>query len=395
MKNLLNQTTKSKRVFVYLLAYLFAVSCNAANSGNQQNKSTSSATKTNSNATSGSFLKMKLAAITDNQVTKGNAILFLLPEGWQQKSRLDWDAQNTMFPASGELHVNNPDNSAQLHIYKTSFYTLANQAMYKAGIGLGSKYMGGKVVANMPATTIQATMQTLKEMNVLPADLKIIETKVNKVESTNPLDIQAMKQNPQVQFISDNVISKGVITKNGENYTVLINAYVNGTINKSMDFSNWQVLPIVFFIKQDADEKRNTELCQAVLKSIRYTPAFTSAQQQVIKYLSDQFYQGVRNIAAISQQISRNNDAMIASIDKSYSQANASYKSSSSTDGFSQYIRGVENYSDESGSTYELPSSYQQAWKGSNGEIILSNTNDFNPNQNNNTNNQNWEELKK
>lgn len=384
-----------KTKIYYSLAICICISCNAKNTANaaSENNNENSTIKASNSAPK--TLRMQLSAITDDLVTKGKAILFLLPQGWQQQSHLDWDAQNAQFPASAELHVNNQDNSAQLHIYKTSFYTLSNQSMANSGIGLGTKYMGGKVVANMPSSTTQATMQTLNELNVLPADLKIIETKVNKIEATNPIDIQAMKQNPQIQFTSDNIISKGVFTKNGETYTVLINAYVNGTTNRSINFSNWQVLPIVFFIKQDANEKENTEICQTVLKSIRYTPAFTSAKMQVVKKLNDQFYQGVRNIAAMSQQISRNNDAMIASIDKSYAQANASYKSTSNTDGFSQYIRGVENYSDGSGATYELPSTYSQAWKGSNGEIILSNTTDFNPNQNTATSNQTWQELNK
>jgi hypothetical protein len=382
---------KLKRVYC-LIATCLCISCNTNTKENAtENAKANSASENqmNNNGTA-KTLRMQLAAITDNQVTKGDAVLFLLPEGWQQQSQLDWDAQNTQFPASGEIHINNNDNTAQLHIYKTSFYTLSNQSMQYAGIRLGTKYMGGTVVANMPANTTDAAMRTLNEMNVLPADVKIVDTKVVKIENTNPLDIQARQQNPQVQFISDNVISKGTFSKNGENYTLLINAYVNGTINKSLNFSNWQVLPIVFFIKQDANEKENTELCQAVLKSIRYTPTFLSAQQQVIKFLTDQYYQGVRNIAAISQQISRNNDAMIASIDKSYEQANASYKPTN--DGFSQYIKGVENYKDESGGTYELPSSYNTAWKGNNGEIILTNETNYNPNIGST---QNWEQLNK
>jgi len=364
------------------------MSCNSQN--NTNSKQTSSSKNSTNAATEGNALHMQLAAIKDNQVTKGDAVLFLLPKGWQQKSQLDWDAQNTQFPASAYLHVNNPENTAQLHIYKTSFYTLSNQSMQYAGIGLGNKYMGGIVVASMPSSTTEATMRTLNEMNVLPAGVKITDTKVIKIESTNPIDIQAKQQNPQVQFISDNVISKGTFTKNGENYTVLINAYVNGTVNKSLNFSNWQVLPILFFIKQDANEKVNTELCQAVLKSIRYSPAFLSAQTQVIKYLTDQYYQGLRNIAAISQQISRNNDAMIASIDKSYEKANSTYKPTN--DGFSQYIKGVENYSDGNGASYELPSSYNTAWKNGNGEIILTNETNYNPNIGST---QNWEQLNK
>ena len=379
---------KKLTTLCYVLALCSCMSCNSQNNTNSKQASSS---KNSSNAAAeGNALHMQLAAIKDNQVTKGDAVLFLLPKGWQQKSQLDWDAQNTQFPASAYLHVNNPENTAQLHIYKTSFYTLSNQSMQYAGIGLGSKYMGGIVVASMPSSTTEATMRTLNEMNVLPAGVKINDTKVIKIESTNPIDIQAKQQNPQVQFISDNVISKGTFTKNGENYTVLINAYVNGTVNRSLNFSNWQVLPILFFIKQDANEKINTELCQAVLKSIRYSPAFLSAQTQVIKYLTDQYYQGLRNIAAISQQISRNNDAMIASIDKSYEKAHSTYKPTN--DGFSQYIKGVENYSDGNGASYELPSSYNAAWKNGNGEIILTNETNYNPNIGST---QNWEQLNK
>ena len=32
------------------------------------------------------------------------------------------------------------------------------------------------------------------------------------------------------------------------------------------------------------------------------------------------------------------------------------------TDGFGQYLRGVENYTDESGNTIELTSGYSNAW---------------------------------
>ncbi|HNY55137.1 MAG TPA: hypothetical protein PKI86_05895, partial [Chitinophagales bacterium] len=61
-------------------------------------------------------------------------------------------------------------------------------------------------------------------------------------------------------------------------------------------------------------------------------------------------------------------------------------------DGFSQYIKGVENYSDGNGASYELPSSYNTAWKNGNGEIILTNETNYNPNIGST---QNWEQLNK
>ena len=113
---------KKLNTLCYVLALCSCMSCNSQNNTNSKSQATTAASK-NKNLDA-NVLRMQLSSIKDNQVTKGDAVLFLLPQGWKQQSQLDWDAQNTQFPASAYLHVNNLENTAQLHIYKTSFYTL-------------------------------------------------------------------------------------------------------------------------------------------------------------------------------------------------------------------------------------------------------------------------------
>ena len=57
--------------------------------------------------------------------------------------------------------------------------------------------------------------------------------------------------------------------------------------------------------------------------------------------------------------------------------------SASSTDtneGFGQYLRGVDNWSDENGNKIELTSGYTNAWSRGDGSYMLSNNPAFDPN---------------
>jgi len=65
---------------------------------------------------------------------------------------------------------------------------------------------------------------------------------------------------------------------------------------------------------------------------------------------------------------------------------------SGDNDGFGQYLRGVENYTDESGNTIELTEGYTNAWSKGDGSYLLSNNPAFDPNV---TFNENWVRLKK
>lgn len=69
-------------------------------------------------------------------------------------------------------------------------------------------------------------------------------------------------------------------------------------------------------------------------------------------------------------------------------------RSVTDTDGFGQYLRGVENYTDENGNKVELTSGYSNAWSKGDGTYLLSMDPSFDPNVELGDT-QNWSRLNK
>lgn len=375
---------KKSKLFLVLLFCLMLSSCKSNNTYSTEKNKTTDKTKTmNDN------MKFKLSAINDPLITKGEAILFLLPEGWNYEAKIDWDFSNNVAPSNPHGYFYNANKSVQYYSMPTYFFMQMTQMLAMSGMHAGSKYLGCTLVANGFGNAIIATQDLLKKTNALPNGTKIISAKSVPIQSQNPADIAAQQANPQVKVISESVILEGEYYSNNEKYNVYVVAYVGGINNPQLSFVSWTIRPEIVIIKDDAQRKKNESLLAALYKSFRATKNYMSCAQQVSQMLSNNFYTGVRQAGAISQQISRNNDAMIASIDAQYTQAN---NSASGNNGFNDYIKGVENYADGNGYQYELPSSYSHAWKNGNGEIILSNEHGYDPNIGST---QSWQELSK
>lgn len=111
--------------------------------------------------------------------------------------------------------------------------------------------------------------------------------------------------------------------------------------------------------------------------SFRVTKTFFNWFVQVVQLLQNQYYQPIYQAGQISKIISATNGQMLANIDAQYQ--NAQKSNDKLNQNFSDYMRGVDNYSDGSGSTVQLPSGYQNAWINDKGEYPLSNTPGFDP----------------
>ncbi len=334
-------------------------------------------------------MKFKLSAINDPLITKGAAIIFLLPDGWIYDGKIDWDFSNNTFPSNPHGYFQSADKAAQYISLPTYFFIQMSQMMYMSGMKIGSKYLGSTIVENGYVNAESATKEVLNKLSIIPAGTKFTDIKSQQVQSQNPADISAQQANPGTKFINEVVTMEGTCIQNNIPYKVYVIANVNGISDQQIAMMSWSVRPNIFIIKQDQHTPVYESQLSALYKSFRATKNYLNCAQQVSQMLSNNFYTGVRQAGAISQQISRNNDAMIASIDAQYTQAN---NSASNNSGFNDYIKGVENYADGNGYQYELPSSYSHAWKNGNGEIILSNEHGYDPNIGST---QSWQELSK
>jgi hypothetical protein len=110
-----------------------------------------------------------------------------------------------------------------------------------------------------------------------------------------------------------------------------------------------------------------------------YAAVTSNAQNQLWKQIQ---------ITQQAQQEIGNN--IIRSWEAKNTPANGAVKAD--TDGFGQYLRGVENYTDESGNRVELTSGYSNAWSKGDGSYLLSNNPAFDPNV---TFNEDWKRLNK
>ena len=118
------------------------------------------------------------------------------------------------------------------------------------------------------------------------------------------------------------------------------------------------------------------KIAQTVATSAQLTKPFFNRLAQVMQLLSDQVYAQIFQAGQISKIISQTNDQMIANIDHQYQQIRQA--SNRTNDAFSDYMRGVDRYSD--GSTeIQLPSGYSNAWINDRGEYLLTNTTGYDP----------------
>jgi hypothetical protein len=129
----------------------------------------------------------------------------------------------------------------------------------------------------------------------------------------------------------------------------------------------------------------------AIVKSFRPNPAWQARYQVIQKYLNDEFNRNLQRgyaqsaaAAALSKQISANNDAMLANIDRQLAQSrtnSAPDAGRSPADKFDDYIRGVETLDDPYYGTTQLSNQQQFNWTDGFGSNRSTNDANYNPNQ--------------
>jgi hypothetical protein len=122
----------------------------------------------------------------------------------------------------------------------------------------------------------------------------------------------------------------------------------------------------------DAKEK----LFMTMLSTVRIEPEW---QARVFQVMNNVQAAQIKGAADRSKIIAQSNQDISKIIHDSYE--NKKKSDDRAAEGFSQYIRGVETYRNPStGETLELSNQYGHAWAGSNGEYIVSDSPNFDPN---------------
>lgn len=310
------------------------------------------------------ILKFIKHEVIDQEGTGMEAMTYLLPDGWTVQDKLYWEYRDPTIPIRYKGIYQSSTNKLSIQYYpaiRASWTTGPSgttgyrppsdiisgmkEMIKQERTGKNVQYLNEKTLSNNPATTSQGGMQanTLSQSGVV---------RIEYEENGEVFEEEFYGQLDMTDVITPSVMGN-------------METIIWGETN----------LHSIKAPKGKMDEGR--KIAQAVQSSVRITKPFFNRLSQVVQLLSNQVYQQIYQAGQISRIISETNDQMIANIDASYQQAQQIYDKTNND--FSDYMRGVDKYSDGN-SHIQLPSGYSNAWVNDKGEYILSNTQGWDPN---------------
>ena len=134
-----------------------------------------------------------------------------------------------------------------------------------------------------------------------------------------------------------------------------------------------------------------TKLFETMIHSTRINLGWFNKYSQLAQALTQAQMNQIRAAGELSRYISRTSSEISDMMRRSYEQRQASQDRISKN--WSQYMRGVDEYHDPvAGRPVELPSGYKNAWVSGNGEYIVTDSLNFDPNVELNGN---WQKLER
>jgi len=305
------------------------------------------------------MIKLIRHEVVDKEGTGLVASTYLLPSDWTEQDRLYWEYNDATLPIRFKGIMQSASGDMAIQVFPDV------RAVWSSGPSGVSGYQ--------PPRDIISGMK----------DLVAAERKGINFQYTNQKVLNNQSQN--TQYGRQNTQS-GVLTieyeQNGKTFEEEFYGKLDVTsmMTPSMMGNMTSVIWAASGLFACKAEKGKLEACRKIAETVttssRITKPFYNRLLQIIQLLSDQVYAQIYAAGQLSKIISQTNDQMIANIDASYKQTQTAADQSNNQ--FSDYMRGVDRYSD-GGSEIQLPSGYDHAWINDRGEYILTNTAGWNP----------------
>ena len=319
---------------------------------------------------------------------------FAAPEKWRINSQVVWDYQHTESPVTYSYSAENPGNEEGFFGYPPlQFFTLRPDYNLNRP---GQNYLGW-VFEREAQPPAQILLTFIRQLRAGQANLKVIGVKdlpglpaAFKIPPTDNHHGLGLKVTYEL---------KGKPVEE-EFYAISFSGNVpyDGPQGRTWE-PKWGLGYLHSFRAPLGTLDKRRPVFAASAKSFRSNPAWEKRKAAIVAYLADQYQRqlqaGYDSIAAagrLSRQISANNDAMIASIDRQLAASRASSGGSgapaarSSMDKYDDYIRGVDTTDDPYWGTSQHSLNEQYHWTDGYGSYRNSNDPSYDPNRNENGN---------
>ncbi len=388
------------KIFTIVVLVFTVASCN--NEATVENKSNAQHIKTTTMIEGEDYVVLKRFRVTDdygfNQPIEVSS--FVLPANWQVTGGVQWDGRKKCIPemVQATLQAQSPDGAYQLTMFPTTQFDWSDDPIYLDAMKRGF---------NMQSCTIaQPTDAAGYISNNIAPYVNAQVKSVNTIEALQQqMDEAAMQHTNTARQAGNNAYShrgsaaEGVLQfndgKEGLAFCTVMQTIVTlpGT-QGGMTSSYYSYVSLRLVLKYEpGNETMARKIMSTFFSSARMNPTWSEAVQRFFytigKGAQDEGWKQIQISHQAQQEIGEN-------IVRSWEARNNSNNTTKGIDDvnsqFSQYLRGVDSWTDDNGSKVELTSGYSNAWSRSDGSYIMSNNPAFDPNV---TFNEDWKRLNK
>ncbi len=372
--------------FLFSICLFLLLACSqpggsATNSSNE--------TKNTDNMQEGKdYVILKRFRVTDNQGFNQPVEVssFLLPENWQVNSSVQWNATSKCLPdmLQASVEASSPGKEYELMMLPATQFDWSTDPIYldamQKGFNLHSCHIAQPLdaagyISQSLAPSINAQVKSAKTITELQQAMD-----KGAAQMTN-----AARQGGNNAYSHRGSAAEGMLQfadgKEGLAFCTLMQTIVTmpGTQGNTSENSYCYVSMRVVIKYKSGDEAMARKIMSTFFSSARINPQWGNAVQQFFANASrnaqDETWKQIQISHQAQEEIGNN-------IIRSWEAKNSSSGSSSGDNSgqFGQYLRGVENYTDEGGNKVELTSGYNHAWSRGDGSYLMSNNPAFDPN---------------
>ncbi len=362
-------------------------SCNAQSS--QKNKSREKANdKTTAMVEGKDYMLLKRFRLNDKQGFSQpvEASSFLLPANWKVNGSIQWIATGKCLAemVQGSLQASSPDGGYELTMFPVTQFDWSDDPVYldalQKGFNLHSCHIARPMdaagyIRNELAPYLKAQVVSAR---VIPALQQQMDagaqqmTNAARSAGNNAYSHRGSAAEGSLQFADG---------KEGMAFCTLMQTIVTMPGTQGQMSNNYQsyVSMRIVIRYEKGNEATAKKIMSTFFSSVRINPQWASGLQAFFAAVTSNAQSETWKQIQISQQAQQE---MGNNIIRSWEAKNKTTDAvtSANTDGFGQYLRGVDNWTDAEGNKVELTSGYSNAWSKSDGSYLLSNNPAFDPN---------------
>ena len=372
----------------FILAGLVSIllSCNAQSP--QKNKTAATKNKALNIVEGKDYLLLKRFRVLDEKGFSEplEVSSFMLPAAWQVNSSVQWNPANKCFPemVQASLQAKSPDGDYELLLFPVTQFDWSTDAVqldamrkgfYPHACYIAQPLDAAGYISNVLAPYVKAQVKSASVIKALQQQMDagaMQMTNTARQAGNNAYSHRGSAAEGLLQFTDG---------KEGLAFCTMMQTIVTMPGTKGGMASNIQCyLSMRIVLKYKAGNNvMARKIMSTLFSSTRINPQWMAGVQAfyaaVTSSAQNQLWKQIQITQQAQQEIGNN---IIRSWEAKNNTTSGATKTDS--DGFGQYLRGVENYKDGNGNAVELTSGYGNAWSKSDGTYLLTTNTSFDPN---------------